>query len=180
MVKSVLIISSSPRINSNSDILCEQFANGAKTTGNTVEMISLKEKKVNYCLGCGFCIINNYTACSQHDDMEEILNKIIAADVVLLASPVYFYTINAQMKTIIDRCCAKYTQIRDKEFYIILTASDADVTMLDRGVECFRGFFDCLENVRIQGIIKGAGLEGRGEVKKNEYMKIAYNMGKNV
>lgn len=180
MSKNVLIISASPRIESNSDILCDQFAKGALENGNRVEKILLREKKVNYCSGCGVCIINNYTACSQHDDMEEILDKIIKADVVVFASPVYFYTVNAQMKTLIDRCCARHTQITDKDFYIILTAADSDIQMMERSVECFRGFTDCLDYIREKGIIRGVGLEGRGEVRKTEFPEIAYNMGKNI
>lgn len=114
MGKKVIIISSSPRKGGNSDILCDEFQKGAQEAGHDIEKIFLKDKKINYCSGCGFCNTNNYTACSQKDDMNEILDKIIKADVIVMATPVYFYTMCAQMKTFIDRWCARYTHITGK------------------------------------------------------------------
>ena len=116
MSKKVLVISASPRKGGNSDILCDEFIRGAKDAGNETEKIFLKDKKINYCTGCGFCNTNDYTECSQKDDMAEILDKMVEADVIVMATPVYFYTMNGQMKTFIDRCCSRYTHITDKDF----------------------------------------------------------------
>lgn len=124
MNKKVLILSSSPRRNGNSDLLCDSFAKGAKEVGSSVEKIFLKDLNINYCTGCGVCNNNGYRGCSQKDDMEPILAKMIDADVIVMATPVYFYAMCGQMKTLIDRCCAKYTKIINKDFYFILTAAD--------------------------------------------------------
>ena len=124
MNKKVLVISASPRKGGNSDTLCDEFMKGAIDSGNTVEKIFLRDKKINYCTGCGLCNTNDYTACSQKDDMALILDKMVIADVILMATPVYFYTMDGQMKTFIDRCCARYTHISNKDFYFIATAAD--------------------------------------------------------
>lgn len=114
MSKKVLILSSSPRRGGNSDTLCDEFLRGAQEAGHEVEKIFLKDKTIHYCTGCGVC--NEGKPCPQKDDAPEIVRKMVAADVIVLATPVYFYTMSAQMKTLIDRCCAGYLEIRDKEF----------------------------------------------------------------
>ena len=100
-MKKVLIISSSPRSGGNSDTLCDEFLKGAEAAGNVVEKISLRKKKINYCTGCGFCY--EHKTCTQKDDMAEILDKMISSDVIVFASPIYFYTMCGQLKTMIDR-----------------------------------------------------------------------------
>ena len=117
MSKKIIIISSSPRKGGNSDLLCDEFLKGATDAGNQCEKIFLRDKKINYCSGCGFCTTNDYTACSQNDDMSEILDKMQEADTIVFATPIYFYAISGQMKTFIDRMCARYTHLPNKEFY---------------------------------------------------------------
>ena len=117
MKKRVLILSASPRKGGNSDTLCNQLMEGAQQAGHQVEKIFLKEKKINYCTGCGACY-NRGNGCSQKDDMENMLNKMIDADIIVMATPVYFYTMNGQMKTFIDRTCSRYTEINNKEFLL--------------------------------------------------------------
>ena len=114
MNKNVLVLSSSPRRGGNSDLLCDQFVIGATESGHRVEKIFLKDKKINYCTGCGTCF-NRDKSCPQKDDMTEILEKMVSADVIVMATPVYFYTMCGQMKTLIDRTCSRYTEISDKD-----------------------------------------------------------------
>ena len=151
MSKKILIISSSPRKGGNSDLLCDEFMKGARGAGHDVEKVRLAEKRIGYCRGCGVC--NDTHACLQKDDMEELLDKLLEADVIVLATPVYFYTLCGQMKTFIDRTVPRYLDIRDKEFYFILAAAEDNRANMERTVECFRGFLDCLE---------GGGGERRG------------------
>ena len=180
MSKKILIISASPRKGGNSDLLCDEFLKGAVENGNQVEKITLADKDINYCIGCGLCSRNDYSGCFQKDDMQELLEKMIEADVIVLASPVYFYTINAQMKTFIDRCCAKYTKIKNKDFYFIITAAEVNKAEMKRTFECFRGFLDCLENATEQGQVCATGVWERGEIKKTSYLNEAYNLGKSI
>ena len=102
MAKRILILSSSPRKGGNSDTLCDEFLRGAKETGNEAEKIFLRDKKINYCTGCSTCSLH-HKPCPQKDDATEIIDKMVAADVIVMATPVYFYTMSAQMKTLIDR-----------------------------------------------------------------------------
>ncbi|MDP4107406.1 MAG: flavodoxin family protein [Bacillota bacterium] len=179
MSKKVLILSASPRKNGNSEILCDQFMKGAEEAGNQVEKISLRDKNIHYCTGCGVC--NTTHQCVQTDDMAEILEKMLAADVIVMATPVYFYTMNAQMKTLIDRAVPKYTAISNKEFYFIVTAADTEQDNLERTIDGFRGFTDdCLEGAIERGVIYGVGVWHKGEVNGTKAMQQAYEMGKLV
>lgn len=179
MSKNVLIISSSPRKGGNSDTLCNRFMEGAVESGHTVEKIFLKDKKINYCTGCGYCFETHQ--CSQKDDMSEILDKMIAADVIVMATPVYFYSMCAQMKTFIDRTTPKYAQMSNKEFYFIMTAADNNKDSLLRTMEAFRGFSeDCLDNAKEAGIIYGTGAWNIGEIQNTPAYNEAYQMGKQV
>ena len=178
-MKNVLILSSSPRKGGNSQTLCEQFAKGAREAGNTVEMISLREKSVHCCTGCLACM--NTGSCVQKDDMAEILDKMLAADVIVLATPVYFYSMSAQMKMLIDRTVPAYTRMTNKEFYFILTQTDPDKAMMERTVEALRGFTDgCLDGAVECGILYGVGLQKVGEAQESPMMQDAYEMGKQV
>ncbi len=177
MSKKVLIISASPRKGGNSDLLCDQFLAGAKEAGHNVEKIRLQDYKINYCLGCGVC--NNTHKCVQKDDMASLLDKMVEADVIVLATPVYFYTMDAQLKTFIDRCVTKYTEISNKDFYFILSAADTVKKNLTPAVEGLRGFTrDCLEGTKEKGIIYGTGAWQKGEIKDLPAYKQAYEMGK--
>lgn len=179
MHKNILIISSSPRKGGNSDTLCDRFMEGAKESNHTVEKIFLKDKKIGYCTGCGYCF--DAHECSQKDDMTEILDKMIAADVIVLATPVYFYTMCAQMKTLIDRTTPKYTEMKNKEFYFIMTAADGNKASLNRTLEAFRGFSeDCLYGAKEAGIIYGTGAWQIGDIKDTPAYEEAYQMGKRV
>lgn len=177
MSKNVLIVSASPRKGGNSDLLCNQFIQGVLESKNQVEKIFLKDKDINYCTGCGACY-EKEANCSQTDDMGEILEKMIEADVIVLATPVYFYTMNAQMKTMIDRTCSRYTEICDKDFYFIVTAADENVADMERTIEGFRGFTSCLNGSKEKGIVYGVGAWNVGDIKGSKAMKQAYEMGK--
>lgn len=179
MAKKIVILSSSPRRGGNSDLLCDRFAAGARQTGHDVEKIFLKDLHIDYCTGCGLCYDGAHL-CPQPDDAAGVVAKMVAADVIVLATPVYFYTLSAQMKTLIDRCCARYLEMRDKEFYFILTAAERDVARMERTVECFRGFLDCLERPQERGVIYGLGAWQAGEIVGMPAMDEAFEAGRRV
>ncbi len=179
MSKKVLILSGSPRKNGNSDILCDEFMRGALESGNDVEKIRVSAKSIHPCLGCYHCKDNN-GKCVFDDGMAEILQKMIDADVLVLASPVYFYSIDAQLKALIDRTVARWTEVKDKEFYYIVTMADEELSSADTTIACFRGYADCVEGAVEKGIIIGNGVYEKGEVNGNDAMNKAYEMGKTV
>ena len=178
-MKNILILSASSRKGGNSDLLCDEFMRGALDAGNQVEKLCLSDYKINYCTGCGLCSEFG-KPCPQTDDMAMILEKMIAADVLVMATPVYFYTMNAQMKTLIDRACARYMEISHKEFYYILAAAENDRALMTRTIEGFRGFTDCLEEPVEKGVIYGGGAWKKGEIKPMPVMHEAYEMGMKV
>lgn len=179
MAKTVLILSASPRKGGNSDLLCDQFMKGAREAGHQVEKIFLGDKTIAYCIGCETCMQNG-GVCIQDDDMDEILQKMIDADVLVLATPVYFYTMAAQMKTVIDRTVARYAELAEKEFYFIVTAAAGDKKLLDRTIEGFRGFTSCLNGAREKGVVYGCGVWKKGDILKKDTMDQTYAMGKRV
>ena len=179
MSKKVLILSGSPRKGGNSDVLCDEFARGAKESGNKVEKIRVAEKKIGYCRGCYYCS-DHGGECAIKDDMAEVLQKMIDADVIVLASPVYFYSIDAQLKAVIDRTVARWTEVENKEFYYIVTCADEEKESAETTLACFRGYADCVNGAREKGVIYGTGACQKGEILGSPAMKEAYNAGKNV
>ena len=178
MSKKVLILSGSPRKDGNSDILCNEFMRGAIESGNEVEKIRVAEKKIGFCTGCYAC--RNTGVCAIKDDMDEVMQKLIDADVIVLASPVYFYSIDAQLKALIDRTVCRWTEVKDKEFYYIMTAADSGIESMETTLACFRGYADCVEGAKEMGVIYGTGVYEKGEIKDKKAMLEAYEMGKGI
>lgn len=178
MSKKVLILSGSPRRGGNSDLLCDEFMRGATEAGNIVEKIRVAEKEIGYCRACYAC--KNTGICVVKDDMAEVLQKMIDADVLVLASPVYFYSIDGQLKTLIDRTVARWLEVKNKEFYYIVTAADEELSSAEATVACFRGYADCVEGAIEKGIVYGMGNYEKGEIKGKKAMMESYEMGKSV
>lgn len=179
MSKNVLILSGSPRKGGNSDVLCDRFLAGAEQAGNRCEKVFIRDKKIAPCVGCYYCE-NSGGECVQKDDMEELLQKMVDCDVLVLASPVYFYAIAAQIKAVIDRTVARYTEITNKDVYYILTAAEDGADAFATSIECFRSFARCLPGSRERGVICGGGAWKKGEILDKPAMNEAYEMGRNV
>lgn len=123
MSKRVLIIETSLRNDSNSDRLAESFAQGARDGGNEVEIVSLKGKNIGFCTGCfgcqklGHCVIDDYA--------NEITEKILESEVVVWATPIYYYEMSGQMKTMIDRANSLYPRdYKFREVYLLSVAAE--------------------------------------------------------
>lgn len=177
MSRKVIIISSSPRIGGNSDVLCDEFAKGALEAGNEVEKITLAGKKIGFCTGCYAC---QSGACPQKDDAFSIVRKMLEAEVIVLATPVYFYTMCAQLKALIDRSVMVYPKIQNKKFYLIMAMADTDLKCFTGTIEALRGFIDCCDNSEECGMIKAAGFYEKGTVKGEAICAEAYEMGKSI
>lgn len=177
-MKNIVILSASPRKGGNSDLLCDQFLKGALEAGHHVEKIRLHEKNIHFCMGCEAC--QKTHACVQKDDMADILAKLLCADVIVMATPVYFYTMDGQMKTCIDRLVPRYTELGNKDYYFIATAADGNSQALKRTLDGFCGFLDCIDNAKEKGSILAAGVWKRGDVSGTPFMEQALNMGKNA
>lgn len=174
-MKNILIISSSPRKNGNSQMLCEQFKKGAEEKGHTATLIRLMEKKIGFCRACDGCMRNG-GICVLNDDMAEILKLFQEADVIVLATPVYFYGISAQMKTFIDRTYPIWQHLGKKEVYYIISAGLGE-DIIERSLGDLDGFVEHLEEYRIAGRIYATNVMEAGLVKNLDVFEKAYQMG---
>lgn len=174
----VLAISASPRRGGNSDVLCSQFLKGASENGNEVKKISLSGLKISPCVACYGC--RKSGKCVKKDDMEQILEEMLRADVIVLATPVYFYSMDAQMKMMIDRSLPRYQEIQNKEFYYIVTAADPERSAADETIAGLRGYLRCLPGAKEKGIVYGTGTWDKGDVYRHPSFEEAYAMGKTI
>ncbi|MGX8851607.1 flavodoxin family protein [Amedibacillus sp. YH-ame10] len=177
-MKNVVILAGSPRIQGNSDVLCDEFMKGAIDAGHRVEKIQIAKEDIHFCTGCGSCPKTG--RCVQRDAMDAILEKMVAADVIVMATPVYFYNMSAQMKMLIDRTCPVYTKLGNKDYYVIMSAAEEDGEPMKHVVESFQGFFDCLEEPNVRDIIYGLCAYDMHEVEKTPLMNQAYQAGNKI
>lgn len=177
--KKVLILSASPRRKGNSQILCDKFAEGAKSAGHQVKMIRLSDKKINFCKACDACM-KNEGLCIQRDDMGDILKAYQQADILVLATPVYFYGISAQMKTFIDRTYPIWQNLGHKNVYYIISAGLGEDT-INRSLGDLDGFVEHLDDSKVKGRIYATNVMDAGLVKEQEdLLERAYEMGKSI
>ena len=174
----VLAISSSPRKNGNSDLLCDQFLKGAAQAGHMTEKLRLAERDIRPCAACYGC--GETHACVQQDGMAEVLDKVTGADIIVLAAPVYFYSMAAQMKIFIDRCFPRYTEIKNKRFYFIVTAADPQHSAAEATLAGLRGFLRCLPGAEEKGIVYGTGAWDKGDALRHPAYEKAFEMGKSI
>ena len=178
-MKKVLILEGSPRKKGNSAILCEEFARGAAEAGCGVEILRVTGKKIAGCLGCNGCYRNG-GECVQKDDMAEVREKMLAADVIVLASPIYYYSMTAQMKAVIDRTFAFYQQLAGKTFYSIITCAATDASFTETMLAALRGFTCCVPNAKEGGVVLGIGAMEAGDVRGTAAMEEAYQLGRGI
>ena len=130
-MSNVLVISTSLRAKSNSDILTERLIAGAKDAGHTVEHISLKGKKIRFCIGCLAC--QKTQTCVQRDDAVEIAEKVKNADTLVFSTPIYYYEMSGQMKTLLDRMNPLYSSdYKFRKGYMLSVATENEPNVLRR------------------------------------------------
>lgn len=177
MKKNILVLSSSPRKNGNSDILCDRFIQGATEVSHNIEKIYISDKNIGFCSACKACYATG--KCIQKDNMESIYPKVLKADVIVFSTPVYFYSMSAQLKVFIDRLVPIYTKLLNKEVYIFITAWDSNKKNLLSTVEAIRGLTrDCMEGTIEKGVIIGKGVSAKGDIRTTPAYTEAYELGK--
>ena len=176
MAKNVLVISTSPRKNSNSDALAKSFAEGAESAGHNVEIIRLADKQIAFCKGCFACFkLGN---CVIKDDAPAITDKICEADVVVWASPIYDYEMCGQMKTIIDRANALW--VRDYKFrdvYFLSAAAEPHEGVDARAINGVEGWIACFPKSRFAGSVFAGGVKAPGDIEGSEALSRAFDLG---
>ena len=180
-MKKIIVISSSLRKNSNSEILANEFIKGAKENGNEISFINLKNIKMQFCLGCLSC--QKTKECVIKDGVtKDMLDEICNGDVLVFVTPVYYYAVSGQLKTFIDRMNPVYNMnYRFKDIYVISTAAEDEVRTFKGIKEDIKGFIDCYEGTKVKGTLFGGGLEKPNDAKKrNDLLKKAYEMGSKI
>jgi multimeric flavodoxin WrbA len=180
MKKKVLIISTSLRNNANSEILAHETEKGATDAGHSVEFITLKDKNIQFCKGCLAC--QKIGKCVINDDVNDIVLKMKEANVIVWATPIYYYEMTGQMKTLIDRANALFAL--DKKFsevYVITTSADSTSGVVQTVLNGVNGWIACFSNVQLKGYLEAGGLEAPSDVQSRQgLLEAAYNMGKNI
>ncbi len=179
MAKKVLIISSTPRKNGNSERFADSLAKGAAEAGNTVETVRLREKTLNFCKGCFACLKLGH--CVIKDDAVEIAAKMHDADVLVFATPVYYYSVSGQLKTMLDRANPLFgTDYRFTDVYLLATAAEDEAGTVHGTKTAVQGWVDCFERATLKDVIFAGGVNDIGEIEGHKAMTAAYEAGKNI
>lgn len=178
MSKHILVISTSPRKGGNSDQLADAFVRGVQEAGHTVEKISLSGKTIGFCQGCLAC--QSTQRCVIQDDADAIAQKMLTADVIAFASPVYYYGMCGQMKTMLDRSNPLFSApYRFRDIYLLAAAAEDEAHTVDGTVTGLQGWVDCFEQARLAGTVFAGGVTSVGDIQGHPALNQAYEMGKN-
>jgi len=175
----IVVLSGSPRKGGNTDLLVEAFVKGASEKHN-VEVVLVRDHHINPYIGCDSCFKRENNSCFQNDNMQLIYEKLLHADMLVVASPVYFYGISSQLKAVIDRC---HNPIRDKfaikQMALILVGAAILPELFDSILTQYKlclNFFG-LEDT---GQILIRGCKDKGDVTNTETLQQAYELGENL
>ena len=175
----ILILSGSPRKGGNTDLLVEAFVKGASQKHH-VEVLSVHDYKVNPCMGCNACFRNESYICAQKDDMTIIYEKMARADMFVIASPVYFYGLSAQLKAVIDRC---HNPIRDtfkiKKTAILLVGAATLPELFDSILVKYQL---CLNFFKLEdaGRVLVRGVKNKGDINNTDALNEAFEFGEQI
>ena len=174
-----MVITTSLRANSNSEALAEEFARGAKVAGNEVTVVSLKKKVIHFCTGCLACLKTG--RCVIPDDAPDLVEMMHDAEVIAFATPIYYYEMSGQMKTLLDRANPLYGgDYAFHDIYLLMTAADEEREAADAAVKGLEGWIACFERARLAGYVFGGGADGAGEIAGHPALAEAFEMGKAI
>lgn len=179
MSKKILVISSSPRKGGNSDTLADWFIRGARESGNLVEKISLADLSLHFCRGCLTCLKSG--RCVIGDDANTVAEKMGRADILVFATPVYYYGMCGQMKTMLDRANPLYASpYQFREVYLLACAAEDEKNTVEGTVHGLQGWIDCFEKARLAGTVFAGGVSSRGDINGHPALEKALEMGKSI
>lgn len=179
-MKKILILSSSSRKQGNSDCLADAFEKGATRVGHSVEKIYIKDMDLKFCTGCLSCQVSG--KCPLQDDVAMLLEKMRTSDVLVFATPIYFYEMSGQMKTLLDRTNPLYgSDYKFEDIYFIASAAEEERSAMDGAIKGLEGWISCFERTQLKGVVYGTGLTGIDDVKKNSsLLQEAMQLGEHV
>lgn len=181
MRKSVLVISTSLRGDSNSALLAEEFTRGAQEMGHSVEKLSLAGQDIQFCKGCLACQSKQDGHCVMRDDADAIVQKMAQADVLVFATPIYFYEMSGQMKTLLDRTNPLFpVDYAFRDIYLLAAAAE-DASAMDGAIKGLEGWIACFEKARLAGVVRGVECAAAGSIREQpQLLKTAHDMGAGI
>ena len=191
-MKKILIIQGGGRTNGNTDQLVKAFAKGAVDAGHDTEIISLIKNEIKGCLGCNACRYGK--PCIQKDGFNEIVPKIKEADLLVFASPLYFWTISSRIKAFIERfyCIAeednepplgRYERYPEKDCALLMTAADNFFWTFEQAVSYYKFTLVNYIGFRDKGMLLAGGCgdtNGKPQIDKTEHLTAAYQFGRKI
>ena len=179
MSRQILVVSTSPRKGGNSDTLADALIQGAREAGHEVEKITLYDKTIGFCRGCLTC--TETRRCVIRDDADAIVQKMLTADVLVFATPIYYYGMCGQMKTLLDRANPLYSaDYRFRDVYLLAAAAEEDEHTVDGTVTGISGWIDCFERARLAGTVFAGGVTAVGDIQNHPAVQKAREMGRQL
>ena len=181
-MKKILILNGSPRINGNTHALISEFANGAKSSGHEVKIFDLDKMNIHGCKGCLKGGKDKESPCTQKDDMLKIYPFYKEADIIVFASPMYYWSFSAQLKMSIDRLFA-VTEIDPnyktpyKECIMLMAAEGDDKNNFEPVIQYYKSLIKFL-GWKDLGYLFAGGVFNIGDIKGKQELKEAFEMGK--
>lgn len=181
MSKRVLIISTSLRQGKSSKLV-KAFIEGAREAGHVMEYIQLIDKSISFCKGCLACQSTKSGHCIIKDDADTIVQKMKDAEVIVFATPIYFYEMSGQMKTMLDRTNPLFPlDYAFRDIYLITAAAEAKKSAMDGAIKGLEGWIECFEKAKLKGVVYGVNAEDEEDISLfDEAITEAYEMGQRV
>jgi radical SAM mobile pair protein B len=175
----IVVLMGSPNRNGSTGILVQNFQKGAEEAGHSVDVIDVCHANIHPCIGCVKCGYEG--PCVQKDDVELIRKKLLASDMIVFATPLYYYGMSAQLKTVVDRFCAYNSSLNSRHLKsaLLTVAWNADDWTFDalkahyKTLVRYINFKDC-------GMVLGLGCGTPGMTKRSRYPKEAYQLGRSL
>lgn len=181
-MSNILIVSTSLRAGSNSDALAASFARGAAEAGHNVTTITLRGKRIAYCRGCFACATpaaDGTRRCVIADDAIQITQAMHDADTIVFATPVYYYGMCGQMKTLLDRSNSLYdSDYRFRDIYLLTAATENETDTPARTIEGLKGWIVCFDRARLAATAFAGGVTDCGDIKDHPALEQAYQLGR--
>ncbi len=179
MSKKVLVISTSLRAHSNSEALADAFLSGAQAAGHQAEKVTLRGKAIAFCTGCLAC--QRTQQCVIQDDANAITEKMRCADVIAFATPIYYFEMCGQMKTLLDRANSLYvSDYAFRDIYLLTAAAEDDDTVPQRAESGLCGWINCFEKAALAGTVFAGGVNNAGEIDGHPALQQAYAYGAGI
>lgn len=176
----IVILNGSPRRNGNTDMLVDELIKGISESQCHITSVYPSKLKIHSCIGCNSCYKNEEHKCVFDDDMTKCYDILLQADVIVVASPVYFYGITSQLKALVDRLHNPVrNKFRVKKLALLCVCADNDLKVFD-SIKCmYKSAVDyfALENM---GMVLVSGVENKGDIKNNELLKKARELGEKI